>query len=69
MSSEIKLGNTLIRADLNVPIENKIIRPVIIKLKKLKKLVGENVEITFETLDEKNEELMIKEGIGKNKKW
>ena len=25
MSSEIKLGNTLIRADLNVPIENKII--------------------------------------------
>ena len=39
------------------------------QLKKLKKLVGENVEIAFETLDEKNEELMIKEGIGKNKKW
>ena len=39
------------------------------QLKKLKKLVGKNVEITFETLDEKNEELMIKEGIGKNKKW
>jgi hypothetical protein len=38
-------------------------------LNKLKKLVGEDVEITFETLDEKNEELMIKEGIGKNKKW
>ena len=37
------------------------------QLKKLKKFVGENVEITFETLDEKNEELLIKEGIGKNK--
>jgi hypothetical protein len=38
------------------------------QLEKLKKLVGDNVEITFETLDEKSEELMIKEGIGKNKK-
>ena len=37
------------------------------QLKKLKKFVGENVEITFETLDEENEELVIKEGIGKNK--
>jgi len=37
------------------------------QLKKLKKFVGENVEITFETLDEKNEELLIREGIGKNK--
>jgi len=37
------------------------------QLKKLKKFVGENVEITFETLDKKNEELLIKEGIGKNK--
>ena len=37
------------------------------QLKKLKKFVGENVEITFETLDEENEELVIKECIGKNK--
>tara|TARA_A100001015_G_scaffold163247_1_gene181437 strand:- start:60 stop:710 length:651 start_codon:yes stop_codon:yes gene_type:complete len=37
------------------------------QLKKLKKFVGENVEIRFETLDEKNEELLIKERIGKNK--
>ena len=37
------------------------------QLKKLKKFVGENVEITFETLDEENEELVIKAGIGKNK--
>tara|TARA_B110000114_G_C14931030_1_gene332426 strand:+ start:92 stop:748 length:657 start_codon:yes stop_codon:yes gene_type:complete len=37
------------------------------ELKELKKLVGENVELTFQNLNEKCEKLMIKEDIGRIK--